>query len=102
MRVMSLIQTFAHSEQLHNEATSQLEHTLTSPAVAWLLFIILNYLLFQIVLSFRKQALLPVMLGFNFFIGVLGYEAIPAVSIIAISAGITIALVATLGLIADH
>ncbi len=97
---MNTFQQFAHSEDLHDTATSDLEHLLTSAPVAVPLFIVVNILLFQLTTKYKKSATLPALLGFNLLVGVLSFDTVPAVSIIAITAGITSALLISLTLLA--
>ncbi len=100
MSYMNVLQIMAHAEELHDATTSELEHTLTSPAVSVPLFIVLNIVIFQVVSRYKKTATIPVLLGVNLLIGVLSYDAMPVVSILAISIGITSALVTSLTLLA--
>ncbi len=97
---MNLIQLLAHSDDLHTSTTSDLEHTLTSTPVALPFYIILNIVVFQALKRFKKSLLLPTMLGMNLLIGLLSFELVPVVSIIAITAGIASALLVSLALIA--
>lgn len=90
----------AHAEQAHTEATSDIEHTLTDWPIAIILYFGINLIVFRLIRNSRKSATIPVMLGLNLTIGLLTYDFIPAVSIIAITLGIGATLVIALTLIA--
>lgn len=99
---MNAFQLFAHSEEVHTEKTTSLEHLLTNPAVALPLYISINLILFQILRTYKKNLTIPVLLAFNLLVGVLSFSTVPVVSVIAITAGIAMALLISLSLIAGR
>ena len=102
MRVMANLQLFSHAEDLHDAATSGLEHTLTQPLVAIPIYLILVNVIFMTLRHYKKSAVLPVLLAFNLIVGVVSYALVPAVSIMAITAGIVMALAVTLSLLSGN
>ena len=99
---MNLFQLFAHGEDFHDAATSELEHLLTSAPVALPLYLILNIAVFYGVKKYKKEMIMPSLFAVNLLIGVLSFELVPVVSIIAITVGITMALFVTLTLLSNH
>jgi hypothetical protein len=94
---MDLILSFAHAEELHTQSTSGLVHTITEPAVAVPLYILVLLISFYGLKTYKKSLLLPVMLILNFCAGIAFYSLVPTVSIIGITLGIMLALVVALG-----
>jgi hypothetical protein len=102
MELMNFVYHIAHSEALHSQSTGELEHLLTSLPVALPLFIVVNIAIFWLVDRWRKPLVLPAVLGANLLAGILSYEAVPVVSILGITLGITSALFITLTLLAQE
>ena len=100
MVYMNNIYFFAHADELHDAATSSAEHTLTQPAVAVPLYLLIGVLLYFVLNTYKKTALLPVLLTYNFLCGLMLYSLVPAISIISLSVGIVLALIVALGSIA--
>ena len=86
---------FAHGDEFHSENTSELEHTLTSGFVAVPLFILLLgavYYLMTHTFKLKLPHTLLVIMAVNFIVGVLTFSLVPAVSVLAITFGILLAL----------
>lgn len=94
---MTLHLLFGHANELHNETTTQTEHLLTQPAIAIPIYILIGVILYLLLNNYKKTAVLPALLVYNFLCGLLLYSLVPAISVISLSVGIALALIVALG-----
>lgn len=85
----------AHSQDLHVESTSQIEHLLTNSFVAVSVFgLVIAIIVFagRQLFDWKLPQTILAILAVCFVAGVLGYSFVPILSVIALSLGIFLAL----------
>ncbi len=93
----SPIKYLAHSDNdsLHHTASDP--GSFIYPVVAILLYLLVQFFVFKILSKHHKTKLIfPVILSYNLIVAVLASLYIPILSVIAISVGITFALIVTI------
>jgi len=89
------INQLAHSEELHEANTSDLEHYLTEPFVTLPLFLLLLILLYLFTTrrtGLKAPIIVLIYLAIFFLVGLGLYSTVPAVSFISIVSGMALSL----------
>lgn len=98
---MEIFKHLAHSEDLHNTQTSELEHLLTSWYVALPLYLgllgLLNLILQKQGVKHNRIILLNLLI--LLIVGTLFYSTVPVISVVSIALGMGVALLFSLATI---